>query len=124
MTNTPRLEVAIDDATGRLLATAAIDLADPLIVRATLHIETCHVPPGTRARLVDAVLEVPEVAARSRLQVALPLGDTEILERVRERCERTQTRAAGVTCLVEADLRPVQPAGAGGPVTHDRLGPD
>jgi len=106
MTNRSRLEVAIDDATGRLLATAAVDLADPLVARAALHVETCRVPPGTRTRLVDAVLDIPEVAARSRLQVALPLGDTEILERVRERCECIQTRAAGVTCLVEADIRP------------------
>ncbi|TQM09274.1 hypothetical protein [Pseudonocardia kunmingensis] len=114
MTHRSRLEVAIDDASGRLLATAAIDLADPVVARAALHIETCRVPPGIRARLVDAVLDVPEVAARPHLQVALPLGDTEILDRVRERCECIQTRAAGVTCLVEADIRPARPAGTGG----------
>ena len=35
-------------------------------------------------------------------------GDTEMLDRVRERCDLGEVRAAGATCLVEADL-------AGGP---------
>lgn len=104
MTDRSRFEVTIDDEDGRLLAAADIDLTDPSVVRAVLHVEGRHAPPGTRSRLVDAVLDRPEVAARRRLQVAIPLGETEILERVRERCDGSQTRAAGVTCFIDADV--------------------
>jgi len=47
---------------------------------------------------------MPEFRSCKHVQVALPLGDTEILDRVRERCHPDQVRAAGTTCLVEADL--------------------
>ena len=68
------------------------------------HVESGHLPVGTRTRLVDAVLDTPEVSSCKHVQVALPLGDTEILDRVRERCDTDDVRAAGATCLVEADL--------------------
>jgi hypothetical protein len=109
MSDDPVPDVAIDDDDGRRLAAAEIDLADRSTARAALHIEAGHIPPGTRARLVDAVLDNPEVAARRRVQVSLPLGDSEILQRVRERCDETEARAAGATCLVEADIREQQP---------------
>lgn len=105
----PAPEVAIDDEDGRRLASAEIDLADRSTVRASMHIEAGHIPPGTRARLVDAVLDTPEVAARRHVQVTLPLGDSEILQRIRERCDETEARAAGTTCLVEASFRELQP---------------
>ena len=73
-------------------------------MRASLHVESCHLPVGTRTRLVDAVLDSPEVNSREHVRVALPLGETEILDRVRERCDTGDARAAGATCLVEADL--------------------
>lgn len=40
-----------------------------------------HVPPGRRASLVDAVMDLPEVQASARLQATVPLGDTELLQR-------------------------------------------
>jgi hypothetical protein len=101
-------DVAIDDD-GRRLAAAEIDLADQSTARVSLHVEAGHIPPGTRARLVDAVLDAPEVAARQHVQVALPLGDSEILERIRQRCDETEARAAGATCLVEVHFRDLQP---------------
>ena len=102
-------DVAIDDEDGRRLAAAQIDLADQSTARASLHVEAGHIPPGARARLVDAVLDTPEVAAREHVQVALPLGDSEILERVRERCDDTETHAAGSTCVIEADIHEQRP---------------
>jgi phage shock protein A len=36
----------------------------------------------------------------------MPLGDTEMLDRVRERCDDVEARAAGATKLVEARLEP------------------
>ena len=96
--------IALNDEGGRLVATADIEIVDPSVARASLHVESGQLPAGTRQRLVDAVLDAPDVSTREHVQVALPLGETEILERVHERCDTTDTRAAGVTCLVEADL--------------------
>ena len=98
----PRIVIEGDD--GRSLAVATIDIIDLDVVRASLHVNPGHLPPGTRARLVDAVLDDPDVACRRRVQFTLPLGDTEILDRLRERGVLTTFRAAGSTCLVEADL--------------------
>jgi hypothetical protein len=109
MRDQPEHEVAIDDDEGRRLADAEIELADGSTARASIHVEAGHIPPGTRTRLVDAVLDTPEVAARRRVEVSLPLGDSEILERIRERCDETETRAAGASCLVDADIREQQP---------------
>jgi hypothetical protein len=74
------------------------------IVRTSLHPPSGHFPPGSRASLVDAVLELPEVQASSRLEATVPLGDTESLERLRERTEETVTRPAGSTALVDAEI--------------------
>ena len=86
------------------------------VVRAALNVEPGHQPTGSRKRLVDAVLDRPEVHDQQRLEATLPIGDTEILERLRERCDDVQTRSAGATCLVDADLpeanRPSQPPAA------------
>ena len=35
---------------------------------------------------------------------AVPIGDGEMLDRVRERSETNQTRAAGTSCLISAEL--------------------
>jgi hypothetical protein len=96
--------IVIDGGDGRTLAVARIDVVDTLVARASLHVESGQLPAGTRARLVDAVFDDPDVRARRRVEVALPLGDTEILDRVRDRGVSVTFRAAGSTCLVEADL--------------------
>ena len=72
--------------------------------RASLHATPGHVAPGTRARLVDAVMDLPEVRASGRLRATVPLGDTESLWRLRERTEGADTRPAGSTALVDADI--------------------
>jgi hypothetical protein len=74
-------------------------------VRTSLHPSSGHVPPGSRARLVDSVLDLPEVRAGARLEATVPLGDTEALQRLRERSRDTVTRPAGSTALVDADIR-------------------
>jgi hypothetical protein len=73
-------------------------------VRASLRAESGHIPPGSRASLVDAVLDLPELQAGTRLEAAFPLGDSESLHRLQERCEDVRTQAAGVSALVEADI--------------------
>jgi hypothetical protein len=104
MTDHARPRIAIDDENGRPIAAADIEVVDPDMARASLHVEPGHLPRGTRQRLVDAVLDDPEVTSRQQIQMALPLGDTEILDRVRERCATADPRAAGASCLIDADL--------------------
>jgi hypothetical protein len=108
MTERERPRVTLEDENGRCVAEADIEVVDGSKVRASLHVEAGHLPKGTRTRLVDAVLDAPEVSSCEHVQVALPVGDTEMLDRVRERCDVEEVRAAGATCLVEAD-----PAGSG-----------
>lgn len=104
MTDRAQSQISVDDEDGRHVAAADIEVVDSSGARASLHVESGHLPVGTRTRLVDAVLDTPEVSACQHVQVSLPLGDTEILDRVRERCDTDEVRAAGTTCLVEADL--------------------
>src|SRR5205823_10228470 len=74
-------------------------------VRTSLHPSSGHIPPGSRSRLVDSVMDLPEVQASARLEATVPLGDAEALERLRERTRDAVTRAAGSTVLVDADIR-------------------
>jgi hypothetical protein len=96
--------IVIDDDDGHLLAVARIDPVDLETVRASLHVVPGHLPAGTRTRLVDAVFDDPDVRSRRRVEVTLPLGDVEILDRVRQLRVLAGFRAAGSTCLVEAEL--------------------
>ena len=104
MTDRARPDITLNDESGQLVATADVEMVDSSAARASLHLESGHPPAGTRQRLVDAVLDAPEVSARQHVQVALPLGETEILDRIHERCDTGDPRPAGATCLVEADL--------------------
>jgi hypothetical protein len=72
--------------------------------RASLRAQAGHITPGSRARLVDAVLDLPEVRESARLQAAFPLGDSESLHRLQERCEDVSTHPAGASALLEASL--------------------
>lgn len=80
--------------------------------RTSLHAESGHVTPGRRADLVDAVMDLPEVRASTRLEATVPLGDDELLGRLRERTEDTVTRPAGSTALVDAEIPAQNPPGA------------
>jgi hypothetical protein len=74
--------------------------------QASLHAAPGRIAPGSRARLVDAVMDLPEVHASEHLKATVPLGDGESLERLRERTEDTATRAVGSTALVDAKVPP------------------
>ena len=102
--DTPR-HVEIKDG-DKTVAAAEVTTSSPAggTARASLTAASGHVPPGERANLVDAVMDLPEVQASARLEAAVPLGDGESLERLRERTEDTVTRPAGSTALVDADI--------------------
>ena len=94
-----RIEVVVDDQT---VAAAEVTTAEHAegTVRTSLLPSSGHTPPGSRASVVDAVMDLPEVQASPRLEAAVPLGDAETLERLRERTEDAVTRPAGSTALV------------------------
>jgi hypothetical protein len=74
-------------------------------VRTSLYPCSGHIPPGSRAGLVDSVMDLPEVQAGARLEATVPLGDAEALQRLRERTRDAVTRPAGSTALVDAAIR-------------------
>lgn len=77
-------------------------------VRTSVYAQSGHVPPGQRSSLVDAVMDLPEVQTSERMEAAVPYGDGESLNRLRERTEDAQTRAAGATTLLDANIPPVR----------------
>lgn len=74
--------------------------------RATLRAASGHIAPGSRASLVDAVMDLPEVQESSRLEAAIPLGDSESLTRLRQRADEVTARPAGSSALVDAKVWP------------------
>jgi hypothetical protein len=97
-------EVAIS-IDGRLAGIATVSRTDdPAVVRSSMHVESGHLPPGARSSLVDAVLDDPDVRGASHLTASMPTGDTEMVDRVRERADAVELRATGATKLVDADL--------------------
>ena len=103
--NTPR-HVEIKDEGDQTVAVAEVTTARGPVgtVRASMHTKDAYVRPGYRASLVDAVMDLPEVQASDRMEATILYGDGESLERLRERTEDAEARAAGATILVDADV--------------------
>ena len=102
--DTPRhVEVKDGDQT---IAAAEVTTAECAegTARTSLHASSGHTAPGSRASLVDAIMDLPEVQASTRLEATVPLGDAEALERLRERTEDAVTRPVGSTALFDANL--------------------
>ena len=101
-----RHTIEIEDD-GRMVASAEIQTTDrPGVVHTDLHAASGSLPPETRAHLVDAVLQDPDVHSADHLVATMPSGDTEMLARVRERCEDVEAHSAGATKIVDARLTP------------------
>ena len=101
------LSVVRVQADGRVLAEAEIRRTErPGVIASAMHVESGHLPLGTGTRLVDAVLAHPDVDGAQRLVATMPLNDTEMLDRVRQRSDEVEARAAGATKIVEARLVP------------------
>lgn len=106
------VEVRDDD---RMTAEGVIERTGDHEARVSMHREPGHLPVGTSARLIDAVLDHLEGQEAGHLTAALPRGDAEALERVRERCDSVEARPAGASVIVEADTRRPHEGGAGSP---------
>ena len=95
---------------GRAVAAAEVTSEGPGgTARAALRAESGHITPGRRAGLAGAVLDLPGVQESARLNVVFPLGDSETLQQLQERCLDVRTRAAGGSAIMEANLRPAVP---------------
>ena len=105
-----RVEVTDEDQTVAAAEVTPLDEPEGT-VRTSLLPASGHTPPGSRASLVDAVMDLPEVQNGSRLEATIPLGDAESLQRLQERTDETVTRPAGSTALVDADIPPASHAG-------------
>src|SRR3954447_11975349 len=102
MSNDPQHIVVEED--GRVLGQATIRPdADQHTMHADIHVEAGHLPVGARTRLVDAVLDQPAAEAGTRLEATVPAGESEILDRLRERCDDLEARAAGASILATGD---------------------
>ena len=114
------VEVKVGDQT---VAAAEVTTAEGAggTARTSLHATSGHIAPGSRASLVDAVMDLPEVQASRRLEATVPLGDGESLERLRQRTEDAVTRPAGSTALLDANIpspgRPEAGQAPGGGIT-------
>jgi hypothetical protein len=73
-------------------------------VRTSMRARDARVPPGYRTSLVDAVMDLPEVQASDRVEAAIPAGDSESLERLRQRTQDAQSRPAGASTLFDASI--------------------
>jgi hypothetical protein len=73
-------------------------------VRASMYAKSETVRPGDRASLVDAVMDLPEVQAADRLEATVPFGDAESVERLRQRTDDAELRAAGASTLLDANV--------------------
>jgi hypothetical protein len=115
-----RVEVSDDD---RTVATAEVTTSEGSggTARVSLRAEPGYIAPGRRASLVDAVLDLPEVRESARLEAAFQLGDSESLDRLRQRCHDVSTRQAGWSALVDANL-PSGPAGQPVPAVMGETG--
>jgi hypothetical protein len=106
MTERDRLHRVVIEDGNRPAAAADVVTPDRSdgAVRVSLRAESGHITPGTRSSLVDAVLDLPGVQASTRLEAVVPLGDSETLHRIRERCTNVRVHAAGSSALVDAWL--------------------
>lgn len=100
--------VEVRDEDDRTAAVAEVTTASGPdgTVRTSMYAKSEHVRPGDRAALVDEVMGLPEVRESDRLEAAVPFGDVESVERLRERTDDAVLRAAGGTTLLDANLPP------------------
>ena len=99
----PNILIEID---GQTVATAEVHgTGVEGVVHSDMHVVSGQLPAGARTRLVDAVLAHPDVDHADRLLATMPLGEVEMLQRVRQRCSEVEAHAAGATKVVEARMK-------------------
>jgi hypothetical protein len=105
------IEVRHEDDRTAAVAEVTTSAGPEGTVRTSLYAKGERVRRGDRTTLVDAVMELPEVQSSDRMEATVAYGDIESVERLRERTDDTELRAAGSTTLLDANI----PAQAGQP---------
>lgn len=98
------IEIKDDDDRTAAVAEVTTAAGPEGTVRTSMYAKNEHVRPGDRTALVDEVMDLPEVRASDRVEAAVPLGDAESVERLRERTDDAVLRAAGSTTLLDAKV--------------------
>ena len=92
---------------GQVLGQATVSAPDENSeVRVQMHVEAGHLPVGTRQRMVDVVREAVTEDKARRLTATMPLGDSELVEGIREHLSDVTLRAAGATSIIEGEIKP------------------
>jgi hypothetical protein len=116
------VEVKDDNDQTAAVAAVSAESGPEGTVRTSIYAKGEHVRPGDRANLVDQVMDLPEVRAADRLEATVPFGDAESVERLRERTEDAELRAAGATTLLDANVPRPRPEDAEDDTTATLIG--
>ncbi|MFL6065184.1 MAG: hypothetical protein ACJ72G_10990 [Friedmanniella sp.] len=104
MTEDKRITVEED---GQLLAQATVSPPDENNqARAQVHVAAGHLPIDTRRKLADAVCDAVTEDNAERLTATVPVGDAELVERMRDHLSDVELRAAGATSIIKGEIRP------------------
>jgi hypothetical protein len=88
---------------GRQIARVDVSEDGP-VVDLRFSVNQGHLPAGTRGLLVEAAFDLPALKEPRLVHATLPLGDVDLLAGLRRHCTHVDARAAGATCLVDADV--------------------
>ena len=91
---------------GQLVAQASVSVSpDDSSARASVRMAAGQLPAGSRQKVVDAVHDTVADDHGRHLTTTVPLGDSELVEKMRDRLDDVELRAAGATSIIEGDLR-------------------
>jgi hypothetical protein len=84
---------------------AHVDVSDDgEVVDLRFSVNQGHLPVPARRLLVEAAFDLPLLKEPRLVHATLPLGDVDLLAGLRRHCAHLDARAAGATCLVDADV--------------------
>ena len=99
-------QIRVEDD-GRTLAQATVSLdKESGEACAQVHVASGQLPVGTRQQVVDAVHESVSEERIDRLIAAVPLGDAELVNGIRDHLDDAKLRAAGATSIITGDIKP------------------
>lgn len=103
MTEPQQIKVEVD---GAVVAEAVVTTPDAdARSRAQVHVEPGHLPSGTRQQVAAAVHEAVVADEARHLSAALPRGDAELVEEMREHLDHAELRSAGASSILEGEVK-------------------
>lgn len=103
MTEQKQIKVEVD---GAIVAEAVVTSPDQQArAQAQVHVEPGHLPSGTRAQVAAALHEAVLADSALHLTAALPRGDAELVDEVREHLDNSELRSAGASSIIEGEVK-------------------